>query len=128
RQDGVADGDAVDGISARPDAIEPERRRQQVGLVSTSILGPHLLERDDVGLYREQRRGDPFVPLVPWAAPTPEIPGDDPEPGLDEWPELRVNWGVNLLLGGHAMPRAGEHAGSAAASQPGCLTGGVTRR
>ena len=82
--------------------LEPQSLGEDGGLVSTALLFPHLLERDDVRTRRDERGGDAREARFPRAAAAPEVPRDHAEPGVDERAELQMNVGVNLLvLGGH---------------------------
>src|SRR5262249_55789163 len=105
RQDGVADGHAVDRVAAGEDVVEPEVRRDDGGLVAAAVL-PDLLERDHVRSERHQRAPDRVEPRLPRTAAPPQIPRHDPQPGLDERAELEEGLRRHLWQAPPPLPGA----------------------
>ena len=87
RQDGVADGDAVDRVPVGVHVVEAELPGEDPGLVPTGFR-PHLLERDQIRIERGECGADRLEPRLPGTAAAPQIPRNHSQPGLEERAEL----------------------------------------
>jgi hypothetical protein len=68
--------------------------------VSGAIV-PDLLQRDHIGIELPQSGRDGRPALLPGPIAPPDVPGHDPQTGLDQVIEFRIRWCLSL---DHAKP------------------------